>query len=85
MLINAPVQKYVSDVLLGLQQVEMTFQPQRSEDVKNEEQFILLIFHIFCSLRPSQVLYSFHVHGFVLHAPQQQHMDAMVDMISLGH
>ncbi len=32
---------------------------------------------------PSQVLYSFHVHGFVLHAPQQQHMDAMVDMISL--
>ncbi len=44
MLINAPVQKYVSDVLLGLQQVEMTFQPQRSEDVKNEEQFILFNF-----------------------------------------
>lgn len=45
--------------------------------------WFFLIFHIFCSLMPSQVLYSFHVHGFVLHAPQQQHMDAMVDMISL--
>ena len=44
MLINAPVQKYGSDVLLGLQQIEMTFQPQRLEDVKNEEQFILFNF-----------------------------------------
>ncbi len=44
MLINAPVQKYGSDVLLGLQQIEMTFQPQRSEDVKNEEQLILFNF-----------------------------------------